>query len=196
MNYSLNNEAIEGFNDSPEFKFPKYTTQLINLANGNAGGTRPAVVGQMSELFPEYVASADEVTIAGWKEWYIQSHPQALDKAVTKIHDQVENLRKALPLIDDQMIRNWTEDLLINKTFNGMYVQKAILASLAKLKGTTYRLANPDEEAQGIDGYVGSKAYSVKPDTYKTMGRLSERIDVTMIYYTKTKTGLKIEVEE
>lgn len=66
----------------------------------------------------------------------------------------------------------------------------------AKRKGTTYRLATPDEESQGIDGYVGNKPYSIKPDTYKTMGRLSERIDVTMIYYTKTKTGLKIEVEE
>lgn len=30
--------------------FPKYTTQIMNLANQNAQGTRPAVVGQMSEL--------------------------------------------------------------------------------------------------------------------------------------------------
>ena len=77
-----------------------------------------------------------------------------------------------------------------------MYVQKAILASLAERKGTTYRLATPREEAVGIDGYVGNVPYSVKPDTYKTMGRLSETIDVKMIYYTKTKAGLTIEVEE
>ena len=31
-------------------KFSKYTTQLINLANQNAQGTRPIVVGQMSDL--------------------------------------------------------------------------------------------------------------------------------------------------
>ncbi len=94
------------------------------------------------------------------------------------------------------MVQRWVEDLIINKTFNGMYVQKAILASLADLKDTDYRLATPDEEAKGIDGYVGGVAYSVKPDTYKTMNRLSETIDVKMIYYTKTKTGLKIEVED
>ena len=35
-------------------EFPKYTTQLINLANQNAGGTRPRVVGQMSELIKEF----------------------------------------------------------------------------------------------------------------------------------------------
>lgn len=196
MNYKLNNEAIEAFNNSPDFEFPKYTTQLINLANSNAGGTRPTVVGQMSDLFPQYIASTDEVSILGWKEWYMRSHPHALDRAEAKIKGHIENLRNALSMVDEQMIRNWVEDLVINKTFNGMYVQKAILASLAKRKNTDYRLATPAEEAQGIDGYVGGKAYSVKPDTYKAMGRLPEYIDVTMIYYTKTKTGLKIEVEE
>jgi len=34
-------------------QFPKYTTQLINLANQNAQGTRPKVVGQLSELIQE-----------------------------------------------------------------------------------------------------------------------------------------------
>ena len=51
-------------------------------------------------------------------------------------------------------------------------------------------------ESVGIDGYVGDVPYSVKPDTYKTMGRLSETIAVKMIYYTKTKTGLTIEIED
>ena len=94
------------------------------------------------------------------------------------------------------MVTRWVEDLVIYKTFNGLYVQKAILASLAAKNNTTYRLATPEEEAKGIDGFVGSIPYSVKPDTYKTMGRLSETIDVKMIYYTKTKNGLKIDVED
>ena len=34
--------------------FPKYTTQIMNLANQNAQGTRPRVVGQMTELFREF----------------------------------------------------------------------------------------------------------------------------------------------
>lgn len=59
-----------------------------------------------------------------------------------------------------------------------------------------YRLATPEEESVGIDGYVGNVPYSVKPDTYKTMGRLSETIAVKMIYYTKTKAGLTIEIED
>ena len=74
--------------------------------------------------------------------------------------------------------------------------KEAIFASLAERKGTAYRRATPDEESVGIDGYVGNVPYSVKPDTYKTMERLSETIAVKIIYYTKTRTGLTVEVEE
>ena len=196
MNFTIKNEDIQRLNDAESPSFPKYTSQLINWANQNAQGTRPVVVGQMSELFPEFMESGTEMTIDGWREWYTEKYPDAFEKATEKIFAQVQNLREAIPLIDKEMVTRWVEDLVIYKTFNGLYVQKAILASLAAKNNTTYRLATPEEEAKGIDGFVGSIPYSVKPDTYKTMGRLSEAIDVKMIYYTKTKTGLKIEVEE
>ena len=196
MNYTLKNENIEAYNESNAYSFPKYTSQLINWANQNAQGTRPVVVGQMSDLFPEFMASGKDITIDNWRKWYTERYPDAFEKATDKIYAQIQNLKNAILLIDREMVEKWVEDLVIYKTFNGLYVQKAILASLAERKGTTYRLATPDEESAGIDGFVGTTPYSVKPDTYKTMGRLSEVIDVKMIYYTKTKTGLKIEVED
>lgn len=196
MNYTLKNEVIEAYNDAVGFPFPKYTSQLINWANQNAQGTRPVVVGQMSELFPEFMTSGNKMTIDAWKTWYVQKYPEAFKKATDKIYAQIKNLQEAIKLIDEDLIRKWVEDLVVNKTFNGLYVQRAILASWADHKNTSYRLANPAEESQGIDGYVGDTPYSVKPDTYKTMGRLSENIGVKMIYYMKTKTGLKIEIEE
>ena len=196
MNYTLKNESIENYNDSEGYVFPKYTSQLINWANQNAQGTRPVVVGQMSDLFPEFMTSGSDMTIEAWKDWYVKKQPEAFNKATAKIYAQIKNLQEAIKLVDEDLVRNWVEDLVINKTFNGLYVQKAILASLAERLNTSYRLASPDEESQGIDGYVGNTPYSVKPDTYKTMGRLSEVIGVKMIYYTKTKTGLKLEIEE
>ena len=196
MNFTIKDEDIQRLNDAESPSFPKYTSQLINWANQNAQGTRPVVVGQMSELFPDFMDSGTEMTIDGWREWYTEKYPDAFEKATEKIFAQVQNLRDAIPLIDKEMVTRWVEDLVIYKTFNGLYVQKAILASLAAKNNTTYRLATPEEEAKGIDGFVGSIPYSVKPDTYKTMGRLSETIDVKMIYYTKTKNGLKIDVED
>lgn len=196
MKYTLKNENIAYFNKSEKCVFPKYTSQLINWANQNAQGTRPVVVGKMSELFQEFMASNEEITIENWRNWYRKRYPDAFEKAADKIFEQVQNLRNAMRLINREMVEQWVEDLVISKTFNGLYVQKAILASLAERMGTTYRLATPDEESVGIDGYVGDVPYSIKPDTYKTMGRLSESIAVKMIYYTKTKTGVTIEVEE
>ena len=196
MNYNLNNETITNINDTAVGTFPKYTSQLINWANQNAQGTRAKIVGQLSDLFPEFMSSCSDITVENWENWYNEKHEDAIENAAQKIMAQVTNLQQAIKLIDEDLVRMWVHDLVINKTFNGLYVQKAILASLAQKKNLPYRLANPSEESVGIDGYVGETPYSIKPDTYKTMKRLSEVIDVKMIYYTKTKTGLKIEVED
>lgn len=196
MKYKLSNEQIADYNNGAGGSFPKYTSQLINWANQNAQGTRPTVVGQMSELFPEFLSSGKEITVDAWRAWYTKRYPDALERAADKIYAQIKNLQAAIQLIDKEMVNRWVEDLVIVKTFNGLYIQKAILASLAERMGTTYRLADPKEEAKGIDGYVGDISYSIKPDTYKTMGRLSETIDVKMIFYTKKKSGFEIEVED
>lgn len=197
MIFSIPNDEITQLNGTISADFPKYTSQLINLANQNAHGTRPKVVGQLSsELFPEYQGANESISPESWRTWYFEHYPDAIDIATEKIYGQVENLKQAITLIDKELIRAWVEDLVINKTYNGLYVQEAILKKLAEMNHSTYRLATPDEESKGIDGYVGEKAYSVKPDTYKTMGRLSESIDITMIYYSKKKSGLSIEVAE
>ncbi|MFQ9892783.1 MAG: MjaI family restriction endonuclease [Emergencia sp.] len=197
MDYTIRNEILVEFNEGKTQKFPKYTSQLINWANQNAQGTRPKVVGQLSELFPEYMEKEDNISMSTWEKWYKEKYPEAMEIASEKIYAQLQNLKEAIKLIDKPMVDCWVRDLVIEKTYNGLYFQKAILAFLADKLDTDYRLATPDEEAQGIDGYVGATAYSIKPSTYKMMGNLlPETIDVKMIYYDKKKSGLSIEVED
>lgn len=196
MVFTIKNEELSALNGSLTPNFPKYTSQLINWANQNAQGTRPKVVGQLSDLFPDYQKEAGEITLNGWRKWYTERYPGAIDAATDKIFGQMEHLKTAIQLIDREMIRTWVEDLVITKTYHGLYVQRAILAKIADMRNTDYRLAKPEEESLGIDGYVGNTAYSVKPDSYQTMDRLPEAIPVKMIYYTKKKSGLVIEVED
>ncbi len=196
MILNIKNEELQVLNGSEISSFPKYTSQLINWANQNAQGTRPRVVGQLSELFPEYVAQAETITITDWKKWYKSHYPDAIHEATDKIYSQVENLKEAIKLINQDMVKLWVEDLVITKTFNGLYFQKAILTKLAEIKGKSFRLAFPEEESLGIDGFVGDIAYSIKPDTYKTMGRLSEVLNAKVIYYTKKDTGIVVEVPD
>lgn len=196
MQFTIKNSELASLNGIDEYAFPKYTSQLVNWANQNAQGTRPNVVGQLSDLFPEFVRDTQEISVSAWREWYQERYPHAMEDATDRIFQQVCNLKEAIQLVDRDLVAAWVEDLVINKTYNGLYLQQAILSKLAEKKGKEWRLATPYEEARGIDGFVGDIPYSVKPDTYKTMNRLSESIDVRMIYYTKTKTSLKVEVDE
>ena len=197
MDYLIKNDILMEYNEVETPDFPKYTSQLINWANQNAQGTRPRVVGQLSELFPEYMSEEESISISTWESWYLSKFPDVMETATDKIYAQVQNLKEAIQLIDRDMVDMWVHDLVIEKTYNGLYVQKAILAYLAEIESSDYRLANPEEESLGIDGYVGNTAYSIKPSSYKVMDNiLPETIDVKMIYYDKKKTGLSIEVEE
>ncbi len=196
MKISISNKQIMDSNELEPIEFPKYTAQIMNLANNNAQGTRPVVVGQLSELFPEFLEETNDVSVESWEEWYFERYPDAVENATQKILIQVEKFKEVLPLIEEELVRKWVVDLLINKTYKGLYVQKAIFAELAKRNNTSYRLATPEEESQGIDGYVGGEPYQIKPMSYKIKSQLHEQFDVKIIYYEKNKTGIEFEVEE
>ncbi len=189
-----NDEIIESSGGDP-ISFPKYTSQIINLANQNAQGTRPKTVGQLSELTQEYAKQANKPNLEGWKKWYLEKHPKAIDDASDKILKSLNNLKNVIPLIDEKMIHAWVEDLIFNKTFKGLNIQEAILKKLAAIQNKPYKMASPKEESLGIDGYVKETAYSIKPTSYKFKEMLSEVIEAKVLYYTETKTGLTVTLE-
>ncbi|MCH8069710.1 MAG: MjaI family restriction endonuclease [Candidatus Marinimicrobia bacterium] len=179
--FKIKNNEIKNLLGSEPYNFPKYSTQILNLANQNAQGTRPVVVGQMSDLIQEFSGQ----TLKEWEEWYLQKHPDAIVKATEKIKEMVDNFREVIGKIDDEMIKDWVTDLVIVKTFIGLRFQEAILAKTAEMYQKDYRLADPEEESKGIDGFIEDIPVSIKPETYKSKKSLSERIDVKIIYYKK-----------
>ncbi len=187
LTYDTLTEDIAGAN--PEF--PKYTTQLINLANRNAHATRPRYVGQMSELIQEFDGDGYD----DWVRWYTTKHPQAIEHASDKIYAMLQKIKVALDSIDKPMVEKWTRDLVLTKTYVGLYAQKSILKNIAEEKGTTYRLATPNEESRGIDGYIGDKAVSVKPMSYKSKPELQEKIEAELIFYEKVRGGIKVHYD-
>lgn len=173
-------------------EFPRYTTQILNLANQNSQGTRPRVVGQLSELIKE----CPEKTYEGWKNWYLTKYPRTIENASEKINEMVNNLKEAIQKIDKTMIKKWVEDLVLEKTFIGLRFQEAILKKVANIKKEKHRLSTPQEESKGIDGFIGDIPISIKPITYRTKKSLRENIDAKIIYYDKTKSGLNIDASE
>ena len=169
--------------------FPKYTTQIMNLANQNAQGTRPRVVDQMSEL----IEQCPKGNFENWVKWYSERMPKAVDEATEKVYEMVRNLASAITLIDKPLVRRWVEDLVLTKTFAGFCFQESILKAIAERKWVRYRRSTPEEESRFIDGYIGETPVSIKPITYKTKGMLHENIDVKLIFYEKLKDGIRVE---
>jgi hypothetical protein len=172
-------------------EFPKYTTQIMNLANQNAQGTRPKVVGQMSELIKQFPGE----TYEEWVQWYNEQRPNAIDEATEKVYAMVKSIDNSISEIDKNMVRQWVEDLVLTKTFTGFYFQESILKAISENKRLEYRMATPQEESKGIDGFIGDIPVSIKPITYKTMSRLQENIEVRIIYYEKLKDGIRVEYD-
>lgn len=182
-------DEIRKYLDIETLEFPKYVAPLINLANQYAQGTRPRVVGQMSELIQEFEGK----TLSKWEEWYLKRKPEAIKNATQKILQKLKELKNAMNKIDQETVEQWVEDLVIVKTFAGLRFQEAILKKGAEIKRTDYRLSEPDEESKGIDGYIGEIPISIKPHTYEVKAALPEHIDIKIILYRKIDDGIEVD---
>jgi len=192
MKIKISNKEIRKYLDIETPEFPKYVTQIINLANQNAQATRPKVVGQMSDLIQQFTGKE----IAEWENWYREKHPEAIKNATQKTLEMVKKLKNAMNKIDEEIVEKWVKDLVIIQTFIGLRFQEVVLKKIAEVKKSNYRLADFEEEARGIDGYIGDTPISIKPETYKAKAALPEGLGAKVIYYKKVKDGIEIDFKE
>jgi hypothetical protein len=181
---------LQHFEDQPS-NFPSYVSGFLNSANRFSRGTRPEVVGKMTELIREFPGR----TLDEWKEWYLKKHPMGIDNATTKILSKIDDYKNILTTIDREMVRRWVADLVLDKTFTGLRIQEAILKQVSELRKCDYRISSPREESQGIDGFIGDKPVSIKPESYRTMPTLNENIRAELIIYSKTKKGIEFDID-
>lgn len=192
MKLKIPNSEVQELLSGKTYSYPKYATQIMNLANQNAQGTRAKIVGQMSDLIQEFEGTA----LSEWEKWYLESHPDAIDNATEKVYAMVTLFKDAILKIDKETVREWIEELVVVKTFSGLKFQEAILKKISLHFKKPYRLAKPDEESKGIDGFIGDMPISIKPITYKTKMGLNEEISVPIVFYDKKKSEIVIEFDE
>ena len=192
MIITLSNEEIGPDPEIEAPKFPKYMTQIINRANRNSEGTRPRVVGKMTELFKVFPGK----TLDEWEQWYVEQKPDAIKNATEKIMQMVKNLEDAIGKINKAKVEEWVRDLVVVKTFRGLRFQKAILKKGAELINVDYRLAEREEESKGIDGYIGDTAVSIKPITYRLESDIEETLAGVVLYYKELEDGIEIDYSE
>lgn len=191
MKIKIPNAQVQELLSGKKYNYLKYATQIMNLANQNAQGTRAKIVGQMSDLIQQF----DGTSLADWEKWYLENYPNAIDDASDKVWEMVKAFQENIQKIDRDTVRQWIEELVIVKTFAGLKFQQAILKAVAVKYDKEYRLATPEEESKGIDGVIGDIPVSIKPITYKTKLGLNELIDVPIIFYDKKKSEIVIEFD-
>lgn len=189
MKINIPNSEIQELLAGEVYAYPKYSTQILNLANQNSQGTRASIVGQMSDLIQQFEGKELEE----WRKWYLEGHPDAIEKATERVWGMINLLKISIESIDKDLVKRWVEDLVVVKTFAGLKFQNAILKKIASTLGKEYRLAEPIEESKGIDGFIGDKPASIKPTSYKLMMGLNEVIGVPLVYYEKRKSDIQIE---
>lgn len=182
-------------------EFPKYTTQIMNIANQNSQGTRPATVGQLNEIIEEYKEQYPDGDFEDWRQFYFENYDgdENIEEATDKVFDMVVKMREAAEEIDREMVNRWVKDLILYKTYTGLgRNEEAILKKLSEEYDLPYELGTAEDESKGIDGYLGSQPVSVKPITYKQKARLQEDIDAPIVYYEdySTTNALKLHLDE
>jgi hypothetical protein len=192
MKVKISVEEIRKYLEIETPEFPKYAAPLINLANQYAQGTRPKVVGQMTDLIQQFTGKS----LSEWEKWYLEQKPDAIKNATEKILMSLQNLKSSLNKIDEAMVEKWVKDLVIVKTFVGLRFHEAILKKGAEIRKTLYRLSESNEESKGIDGYIGDIPVSIKPDTYEMKASLPEYINIKIIYYKKVNDGIEVDYSE
>ena len=78
---NIPNTEVQELLSGKKYQYLKYVTQILNLANQNAQGTRPKIVGQMSDLIQQFEGS----TLAEWEEWYMSQNPAAIESAADRV---------------------------------------------------------------------------------------------------------------
>src|SRR5699024_3606387 len=124
-----------------DYDYPKYTTQLMNLANQNAQATRPRNEGQLSDLIQEFKGNKLEE----WEEWYLEKYPDTIDEATDKVFGMLKNLEESIARIDEEMVRKWVKELIIVKTFSGLKFQETILRKLSEKYKLSYKQSTPKD---------------------------------------------------
>jgi hypothetical protein len=167
-----------------------YIGSVINLGNSFSQATRAKNVGQLSDLIQVFRDSECNHSTEEWERFYHEKiGKHKIQQASDKIWEYVLRIKENLNSLSKEDVYEWTNDLIINKTFSGLQLQLDILEMICN--NNDYRLANSEEESKGIDGFVNGEPVSIKPHTYKkTIQSGKESIPYRIIYYKQTKNGL------
>ena len=181
-------------------QLPKYSSSVINSASGYAHATDPKNVGMASQEIQVFCNdTTTEHNLEDWKTWHLKHHENGagINRAIDQAWEKFQTMRESLNAVTRENVAEWMEDFVYNKTYDGLMVQKAVIKAIADKIGVCWRLANAQEEHQGIDGFINNKPVQIKADSYKQTGKKhNETTTCPVVFYHKENKSIIFDYEE
>lgn len=142
--------------------WPKYATQLMNIAGQNCKATSPKNIGSCKDAWTQMRAQGIPGTLENWTNFYKQVHgEQKLVEAGKKIHVMLDKM--GITWITQDMAIDYAKEIAYNKTHMGLGGEEMAVEVVAAYLQKEFRFSTPEEESQGTDAWIGGKPVQVKP---------------------------------
>lgn len=170
-------------------EWPKYTTQLLNIAGQNCKAFDVKKVGSAKETWLEMRGQGIPGTLENWTNFYM-SKPFAsnIPGQAQKLFEMIQKMQIGSVTYD--MCEDYIKEVIFNKTHMGMGGEEMALQAVAAYYEVDLRFSNAEEEAQGIDGWIGDKPAQVKPHDSVFKGHVHNHPDkdrVLLVTYEPKK---------
>jgi len=162
--------------------WPKYSTQLLNIATQNSQALRAKFVGSMKETWLEMKDKGIPGTLDNWTNYYNGKFGEKnLAEAGKKTYEMIKLMK--IGGISEEMCLDYIKEVIYNKTHMGMGGEEMAVEVVAAHFGQDYRFGTPEEESEGIDAWIGDHPVQVKPEGSVFKGHVHNHADedVTLV---------------
>ena len=142
--------------------WPRYATQLMNIASQNSKATAPKNVGSCKDAWMAMRAQGIAGTLANWTEFYNKTYgEQRLTTAGQRIHAML--IKMGINWITLDMAVDYAKEVVYNKTQMGLGGEEMAVEVVARYFDQEFRFSTAEEESQGTDAWIGGRPVQVKP---------------------------------
>lgn len=192
-NVRISKEEREKLVRGEQPDFPKYTSQLLNLANQNAQSTRPRVVGKVNDMIDEFEKEYPNGTYEDWVVFYEQEYDgnERIDQGAEKLYLMIQKMKEALETIDKEMAHRYIEELVLYKSYMDNDIVEVCLKKLSSVYNTEYEIAHK----QQVDGFISGHPIRIVSLRDATDTESSRKNNYSTVYYTINKSNDSIEID-
>ncbi len=188
------------------YPLPKYAAQIFNIISNTGQATRPKVVGQMSEIIPNFINNFyDEKGVypdyKDWEQFYLREYVSNYEDGFSKLKEYVSKYEHAMKQIlnNEELAKVWYNKFIFYQNFEGFEFEKIVFEFIKENYGFgkkpfIIRNSTKKEESKNIDFVVANSTndrkllFNSKPSTYSIEAKFTNiSNEIIIVRYIKDK---------